>query len=155
MHLARAALGNDANLAAGRAAVFRGIVGRENLYLLSRIEIGNADAVAVGSGADPDGAVISDQVVLRTAAVDVEATGGKTEIVTSKRIAAADTGLGQSQKQRVAPVELQQFDLLQFDQFSYRGGFRLQGGNRRSHRHDFTHLADGQRHIHRGVDAGV
>ena len=37
------ALGDDADLSAGSAAVFGGIVGRENLNLLRGVDVGDAD----------------------------------------------------------------------------------------------------------------
>ena len=47
----RAALGGDANLPAGGAAIFRSVVRSENLNFLRRIHIGSANAGAVGARA--------------------------------------------------------------------------------------------------------
>jgi len=60
----RAALGHDADLAAGRPAIFGIIVRGQDLDFLGRIRVGDADAGAIGARAHGHRAVLRDQRVL-------------------------------------------------------------------------------------------
>src|SRR5207237_1029924 len=71
MELLAAASGHDADLSARRAAELGRVVGGEDLNFLRGIHIGGAEAGAVGASPDRGRAVISDQALGCTRAVDV------------------------------------------------------------------------------------
>ena len=67
VEVARAALGNHADLAAGSAAVLSRIAGGQHLHLRGRVHVGHADAGAVGAGAHHRRAIVGQHALLASA----------------------------------------------------------------------------------------
>jgi hypothetical protein len=67
------AFGDDTDLTRRRTAVFGAVIGSENLNFLDSVHVRAADGGAVRSCTNANRAVVGDEVILRAAAVDVEA----------------------------------------------------------------------------------
>src|SRR5215471_11749822 len=74
VEVARAALGDEANLSPGRAPIFGGVIGRQDLHLLDRIHVLRAEHRAGRTCAGRDGPIHHDDVLIRPPAVDAEAS---------------------------------------------------------------------------------
>ena len=108
-----ARLGDDAHLAAGRAAVLSLIVGGENLHLLDGVGVRDTDDLPASTGTNAGSAVKGDEGVLLARAVHVErdrAADGKVEV--AKRRAASHARQQRAYVQRIAAVELLVIDGL-------------------------------------------
>src|SRR6267378_3852011 len=125
VELLRAALGDDANLAAGGPAVFSGVVGGEDLDFLRGVHIRSANAGAVRTRANGGSAVIRDQTLWSARAVDVRWALRGIEVKIRER-AAASAGHQVGHKDRVAAVQLQRVNLLPSDVLLHCCRFRLQ-----------------------------
>ncbi len=154
MELAAAALGDEADLTAGRASVLGVVVGSEDLDFLNGLQVSGADRSAVGTGSDADGAVVGDLQILSAGAVNGQAARGQAKAEAGKR-AAADAWLQKGEEQRVPAVEHQLLDLLFFNGLANRGGFGLQlfGGGDDFHR--FGELADSEVGVYGDGDVSV
>ncbi len=126
MEVARTALRNHADLAARCAAVLCRIAGGQDLYLRGGIDIGDANAGAVGTRAHHRRAVERLQALLAARAVHIEGVI-KAKAKGRHRIVAHDAGLHLCEKKRVASIELNRLDLLLGDELADRGALGLHG----------------------------
>src|SRR5262249_42271302 len=78
--LARGGVRGDADLRAGAAAELGSVVRRKNLHFLRGVDVGRADAGAVGASARTGSAVKGDQVFRIARAIEVGGTLRKIEV---------------------------------------------------------------------------
>ena len=100
------------------AAVFGGVVGRQDLHFLGRIHVGDADAGAVGARAYRRRAVERDGRSCERAPLTGVAAVGQAEVEIAQRGAAAHAGLQRRHEERIAAVQLQGVDLARVTSFS-------------------------------------
>ena len=141
MKIAAAALGDHANLAAGRAAVLGAVVRRENLHLLHGVHVGNANAGTVGTRPDGYRAVEGHQEVLTASTVDIQ-WSGHCEIERRHRGTTPHTSLQKRQPDRVPAVEHHVLNLGTLHQPANRCRFRLDAGGGSDDFHSLGHGAD-------------
>ena len=154
VELAAAAPGQNANLAARRAAEFHRVGSGENLDFRGRVHIGRADAGTVGAGTHRGSAVISDQALRRARSVDVAGALAHTERVAGQVSAAcARNQIGH--EDRVASVQFEAVDLFPGHVLRDGSGFRLQGGSNSRDFHGFRSCADRERDIRAQRTASV
>src|SRR5207245_4593374 len=125
MELLRAALGKDADLSAGGAAVFGRVAGGEDLNLLCGIYIGRAQAGAVGPRSHRRCAIVRDEAFGSAGAVDVVWALAEIEGKAGE-VAATRAPYQVRHKDRVAPVQFQSIDLFSGDVTLHRCRFRLE-----------------------------
>ena len=154
VELLPAAFGDDADLAAGSAAVFRGVIGSENLDFLRRVHVGRAQTGAVGARARSRSAIIGNQVLGIARPVDVRWSLAEGEAEVRKR-AATSSGNQVGHEDRVASVDFKRVNLLPGDQLLHAGRFRLQRDNARHHLHRLRGRAQRQRRIQAQMSARV
>jgi hypothetical protein len=107
----RPALGDEADLAGGGAAVLGRVVGGEDLHLLHGVHVLGAQHRAGRAGAGGDGAVHHHDVLVVAAPVDAEVAVGHAVGGEGADGSAAHARLEQGQEDGVAPVERQLLDL--------------------------------------------
>ena len=129
------ALGHEADLAAGGAAVFGGVIGGEDLHLGNGVHILSAEHRAGGARARGDGAVHRHQVFVPAAAVDAEAAVADAVGIERADGAAAHARLQQRQIDRIAAVQRQILDLPRLDDPSDLPRFGLHLAGRGGHLH--------------------
>src|SRR5207247_751693 len=95
------ALGHEADLAAGGAAVFGGVIGGEDLHLGNGVHVLSAEHRTGGARAGGDGAVHRHQVFVPAAAVDAEAAVADAVGIERADGAAAHARLQQRQIDRI------------------------------------------------------
>ncbi len=145
MEIPRAALADDADLAARRAPEFGGIVGGQDLYFLHGIDIGDADYGAVGASSEGRRAVEGDDGVLGAGAIDLEglsAADGEVEV--AHGAAAAHTRKGLRHVQGIAAVQFLTLNLGAGDFTLHGAGVCLQNCRRGNYFHGFRGTADGE-----------
>src|ERR1700726_3947351 len=113
MEVSGSALGHDAQLTAGRAAVLRGEVGRKYLDLLDGVHAGNTYDRAVGSGTNRPGAIKRNHRVLCARPVYLERLAAAyREVEIPKGRGGSDAGKKLRHVKRIAAVELLVLHLL-------------------------------------------
>jgi len=146
--VARAALGDKADLAGRRPAVFGAVVSCQNLNLLNRVDILRAKHGSGGTGASRDGAIHRHNVLIRAAAVDTEATIAHAVRIESADGSACNSRLKQCEVNRVPAVQCEIFDLLGLDHASHLRTLGLYLASRRFHFDRFRYASDSQRQIY-------
>ena len=154
MEIARAALGNHADLSARCAAIFSRIAGGEYLHLRGRIHIGYADAGAVRARAHHWRAVEGLHALLAARTVHVERVV-EAEAKRRHRIVAYDARLHLCEVERVASIKLDVLDLLLSDQLAYRSALGLNGVDARLNSHFGCGVADLHGDVDAAADVGV
>ncbi len=105
MVIGATALGNNADLTAGGAAVFSGVVTGEYLNFLCRIDVGHPDAGATSPCACGGSAVSGDHGVLLAGAVHVIAAIREREVEVAECRTGADTRQERTHEQRIAAIQ--------------------------------------------------
>ena len=154
MKVIRAGAGTDEDLSARSAAIFRRIVGREDLNFLRGIHIGCANAGAIRAGANSRSAVIRDQTLRRARTIDIGWTLGEIETKIRKR-AAASSRHKIGHENRVSTVNLKGVDLLTGNKLLHRRRFRLHLNRGCRNLHRLIAGAYGQRRINDYVGARI
>jgi hypothetical protein len=98
MEVFLAALRHDADLSTRCAAILGVVVRGQNLHLLNRVHIGNADGRTVGSRPNGNRAVKRDQVVLSARSVDVQTARRQSETELRQSAARVNARLQQCQE---------------------------------------------------------
>src|SRR5258706_15894669 len=106
VELLRSTLGSDTDLSARGPAVFRRVVGGEDLDFLGRVHVGRAQTGAVGASAHRGSAVKGNQALRRAGAIDVAGTLAEAERQAGQ-VAATSSGHQVGHEDRIPPVELQ------------------------------------------------
>ena len=120
VELLRAALGDHADLGAGRAAVFSGVIRSKDLDFLRGVHVGGAKTRAVGARARSRGAVKRDQVLRVAGAIEIRRPLVEKSAEARQR-AAASAGHQPRKADRVAAVELERVNLLPADELLHGG----------------------------------
>jgi hypothetical protein len=155
VEVAPAALGHDADLAAGGAAVLRGEAGGEDLHLLDGVDVRQADVGPRRARAQAGDAVVGQDVLVGPTPVDHPPAVAEVGGVEATEVASPHSRLQHRQAQRVAAIQHQVLDLAGLDEAADLGGVRLDRGGLGHDRHLLRDQARLQHHVQGDLGGGV